>query len=167
MMRNLLFEKPWVDDFDAMHARLTALGKAEKKTFKRALKAADLFVDARTNHSLVLSIYLDHASRVRSNAGHDEQYHAIDKQALYDVRLPQYVYVVEISTVALMDGGSAKRVLGEAIFDPTIGAHLSEALVLLRLPGFHHTHRGRIESRPSLTGTRKAWLVRNFRPVSS
>jgi hypothetical protein len=84
LVKNLLTGQTWRqrhrDVVDAL---------PDTEEFVTAKVLNESFVVARDNDELLISVYLDHASQLRSNAAADPDYGHAEREVLYGVRLPQ------------------------------------------------------------------------------
>ena len=114
------------------------------KTFRQARDAdvqqqgKSVNVVSAHNNRLVVSIFLEHSSRLKHNVlTHWDEYSENSRKAYLDHTFPKYLWVAEISTIDHMSKSvDNKRILGEILIDSTQSRN-DWSLISIRLPGLH------------------------------
>lgn len=88
---------------------------------------------ASGNDEVTFNVYLDLANRFKSNLFRSEIRGEPESAILYEVPMPRFVWIVEISTQKLLDEDG--KVLGFIVIDATASPDSAEPYLAARLPG--------------------------------
>lgn len=123
------------------------------------------FLAALSNGEIVLSLYLEHSSRLKDRALKDLP--SLGEQVVKDyleAALPKYVWVGELFLRSdAATGAGAERVFGEILVDPTHQRH-DWSVIAVRFPGvaFMRGAGGEFTTTQAECRPRVQWTIRNF-----